>query len=67
MGLLIDHLRPGIGGDFFNTVCTKLYIALYFHNDFIFVRPATATDYIEARRYTGDISGLLPSRRRFEL
>lgn len=47
MGLLIDHLRPELAETFFNTVCTKLLHRNYFHNDFIFVRPATATDYIE--------------------
>ncbi|MBI3711647.1 MAG: bifunctional isocitrate dehydrogenase kinase/phosphatase [Burkholderiales bacterium] len=47
MGLLIDHLRPELAETFFNTVCTKLLHRTYFHNDFIFVRPATATDYLE--------------------
>lgn len=47
MGLLIDHLRPELAETFFNTVCTKLLHRTYFNNDFIFVRPATATDYIE--------------------
>lgn len=47
MGLLTDHLRPELAETFFNTVCTKLLQRHYFHNDFIFVRPATATDYIE--------------------
>jgi isocitrate dehydrogenase kinase/phosphatase len=47
MGLLIDHLRPELAETFFNTVCTKLLHRNYFHNDFIFVRPAAATEYIE--------------------
>jgi isocitrate dehydrogenase kinase/phosphatase len=47
MGLLIDHLQPELAETFFNTVCTKLLHRTYFHNDFIFVRPATATDYLE--------------------
>ncbi len=47
MGLLIDHLQPELAETFFNTVCTKLLHRNYFHNDFIFVRPATATEYIE--------------------
>jgi len=47
MGLLIDHLRPELAETFFNTVCTKLLHRNYFHNDFIFVRPATSTEYIE--------------------
>lgn len=47
MGLLIDHLRPELAETFFNTVCTKLLHRHYYHNDFIFVRPATSTEYIE--------------------
>jgi isocitrate dehydrogenase kinase/phosphatase len=48
MGLLIDHFQPELAETFFNTVCTKLLHRNYFHNDFIFVRPATSTEYIEA-------------------
>lgn len=48
MGLLIDHLRPELAETFFNTVCTKLLHRTYFHNDFIFLRPATATEYLES-------------------
>ncbi len=47
MGLLTDHLRPELAETFFNTVCTKMLHRNYFHNDFIFVRPATSTEYIE--------------------
>lgn len=47
MGLLIDHLRPELAETFFNTVCTRLLNRNYFHNDFIFVRPAAATEYLE--------------------
>mgnify|MGYP003384322844 CR=1 FL=1 len=47
MGLLIDHLRPELAETFFNTVCTKLLHRNYYHNDFIFVRPATSTEYVE--------------------
>ena len=47
MGLLTDHLRPELAETFFNTVCTKLLHRNYFHNDFIFVRPATSTEYLE--------------------
>jgi isocitrate dehydrogenase kinase/phosphatase len=48
MGLLIDHMRPELAETFFNTVCTKLLHRTYFHNDFIFLRPATATEYLES-------------------
>ncbi|MET3118758.1 isocitrate dehydrogenase kinase/phosphatase [Undibacterium sp. GrIS 1.8] len=47
MGLLIDHLQPELAETFFNTVCTKILHRNYFHNDFIFVRPAVSTEYIE--------------------
>ncbi|MDE2298335.1 MAG: bifunctional isocitrate dehydrogenase kinase/phosphatase, partial [Burkholderiales bacterium] len=32
---------------FFNSVTTKILHRSYFHNDFIFVRPAVSTEYIE--------------------
>jgi isocitrate dehydrogenase kinase/phosphatase len=48
IGLLIDHMQPELAETFFNTVCTKLLHRNYYHNDFIFVRPAVATDYIES-------------------
>ena len=48
MGLLIDHMQPELAETFYNTVCTKMLHRNYYHNDFIFVRPAVATDYIES-------------------
>lgn len=48
IGLLIDHMQPELAETFFNTVCTKMLQRYYYHNDFIFVRPAVATDYIES-------------------
>lgn len=48
IGLLIDHMQPELAETFFNTVCTKMLHRNYYHNDFIFVRPAVATDYIES-------------------
>ncbi|TDK61937.1 bifunctional isocitrate dehydrogenase kinase/phosphatase [Sapientia aquatica] len=48
MGLLIDHLQPELAETFYNSVCTKMLHRNYYHNDFIFVRPAVATDYIES-------------------
>jgi isocitrate dehydrogenase kinase/phosphatase len=47
IGMLVDHKQPELAESFFNSVSTKLLDRTYFHNDFIFVRPATATDYIE--------------------
>lgn len=34
-------------GDVFNSVCCKILHRSYFNNDFIFVRPAISTEYIE--------------------
>ncbi len=48
MGLLIDHMQPELAETFYNSVCTKMLHRNYYHNDFIFVRPAVATEYIES-------------------
>jgi len=47
VGMLIDHKQPELAESFFNSVSTKLLDRTYFHNDFIFVRPAASTEYIE--------------------
>jgi isocitrate dehydrogenase kinase/phosphatase len=47
IGLLIDHHQPECAETFFNSVTTRILHRSYFHNDFIFVRPAVSTDYIE--------------------
>jgi isocitrate dehydrogenase kinase/phosphatase len=47
IGLLIDHYQPELAETFFNSVTTKILDRSYFHNDFIFVRPAVSTEYIE--------------------
>ncbi|WP_089397836.1 bifunctional isocitrate dehydrogenase kinase/phosphatase [Noviherbaspirillum humi] len=47
IGLLINHKQPELAETFFNSVCCKILHRTYFHNDFIFVRPAVSTDYIE--------------------
>jgi isocitrate dehydrogenase kinase/phosphatase len=48
IGLLTDHLQPECAETFFNSVTTKILHRSYFHNDFIFVRPAIATEYLES-------------------
>jgi isocitrate dehydrogenase kinase/phosphatase len=45
---LADHRQPELAETFFNSVCAKLLHRTYFHNDFIFVRPAVATDYLDS-------------------
>ena len=47
IGLLIDHHQPELAETFFNSVTTKILHRSYFRNDFIFVRPAVSTEYIE--------------------
>ncbi len=47
IGLLIDHHQPELAETFFNSITTKILHRTYFHNNFIFVRPAVSTEYIE--------------------
>ncbi len=47
IGLLTDHHQPELAETFFNSVTTKILHRHYFHNDFIFVRPAVSTEYID--------------------
>jgi len=47
IGLLVEHHQPELAETFFNSVTTKILHRSYFHNDFIFVRPAVSTEYIE--------------------
>jgi isocitrate dehydrogenase kinase/phosphatase len=47
IGLLIDHHQPELAETFFNSVTTKILHRSYFRNEFIFVRPAVSTEYIE--------------------
>ncbi len=47
IGLLVDHFQPELAETFFNSVTTKILDRSYFQNEFIFVRPAVSTEYIE--------------------
>jgi len=47
IGLLVNHHQPELAETFFNSVSTKILKRAYFQNDFIFVRPAVSTEYIE--------------------
>ncbi|MDM0054451.1 bifunctional isocitrate dehydrogenase kinase/phosphatase [Variovorax fucosicus] len=49
IGLLVNHHQPELAESFFNSVTTKILHRAYFQNDFIFVRPAISTEYIEPR------------------
>lgn len=48
IGLLMDHKQPELAETFFNSVFCQMMHRTYFHNDFIFVRPAVSTEYIES-------------------
>jgi isocitrate dehydrogenase kinase/phosphatase len=52
IGLLMDHRQPELAETFFNSVCCKILHRTYFNNDFIFVRPAVSTEYIEPAQGT---------------
>jgi isocitrate dehydrogenase kinase/phosphatase len=60
IGLLIDHHQPELAETFFNSVTVKLLDRSYFRNDFIFVRPAVSTEYIE-----NDEPAALPTYRAY--
>ena len=47
IGLLTNHHQPELAETFFNSVTVKVLHRSYFRNDFIFVRPAVSTEYIE--------------------
>ncbi|MFN6961242.1 MAG: isocitrate dehydrogenase kinase/phosphatase AceK regulatory subunit, partial [Rhodocyclaceae bacterium] len=48
IGLLTEHQQPELAETFFNSVFCKILHRTYFHNEFIFVRPAISTEYIES-------------------
>jgi isocitrate dehydrogenase kinase/phosphatase len=52
IGLLVNHHQPELAETFFNSVTTKILHRSYFQNDFIFVRPAVSTEYIENDEHT---------------
>ena len=60
IGLLVNHHQPELAETFFNSVTTKILHRSYFQNDFIFVRPAVSTEYIE-----NDEPGAQPTYRAY--
>jgi len=69
IGLLTYHKQPECAETFFNSVCCRILHRTYFHNDFIFVRPAVSTEHIEAdppsyRSYYPGKYGLRPTLAR---
>ncbi|MFW7340624.1 bifunctional isocitrate dehydrogenase kinase/phosphatase [Pollutimonas sp. H1-120] len=47
--LLSGHRQPECAETFFNSVSCRILHRDYFHNDFLFVRPAIATEYLDSR------------------
>ncbi len=47
--LLTDHKQPELAESFFNSITTQLLDRAYFKNEYLFVRPAISTDYLDAR------------------
>jgi isocitrate dehydrogenase kinase/phosphatase len=47
IGLLTGHCQPELAETFFNSVTIKILHRKYYRNDFIFVRPAVSTEYID--------------------
>lgn len=48
IGELLEHRQPELAETFFNSVFCRIMHRTYFHNDFIFVRPAISTEFIES-------------------
>jgi len=46
IGMLLNHRQPELAESFFNSVITKMLHRAYYHNKFIFIRPAISTEYI---------------------
>ncbi len=60
IGLLVNHHQPELAETFFNSVTTRILHHSYFRNDFLFVRPAVSTEYIE-----NDEAASLPTYRAY--
>ena len=48
IGELLEHQQPELAETFFNSVFCRIMHRTYFHNDFIFVRPAISTEFFES-------------------
>ncbi|MGH8733833.1 MAG: isocitrate dehydrogenase kinase/phosphatase AceK regulatory subunit, partial [Burkholderiales bacterium] len=47
IGLLHEHRQPECAETFYNSVACQVLHRRYYHNDFIFWRPAVATEHLE--------------------
>lgn len=48
IALLVNHKQPELAETFFNSVSTKVLDKSYFNNNFIFVKPAISTEFIDS-------------------
>jgi isocitrate dehydrogenase kinase/phosphatase len=48
VGLLTAHRQPELAESFFNSVSSRILHRSYYHNDFLFVRPALSTEHIDS-------------------
>jgi isocitrate dehydrogenase kinase/phosphatase len=48
IGLLANHKQPELAESFFNSVSCHILHRSYYHNDFLFVRPALSTEHIDS-------------------
>ena len=60
IGLMVGHLQPELAETFFNSVTTKILHRTHFQNDFIFVRAAVSTEYLE-----NTLPGAIPTYRAY--
>jgi isocitrate dehydrogenase kinase/phosphatase len=72
IGLLTNHQQPELAETFFNSVFCRVQHRTYFHNDFIFFRPAVSTEFIESQPptyrcyYPGTVGFRVAIRQLFE-
>ena len=52
IGLLHEHKQPELAETFYNSVACAVLHRRYYHNEFIFWRPAVATEHLEGERPT---------------
>ncbi|MFP5340424.1 MAG: isocitrate dehydrogenase kinase/phosphatase AceK regulatory subunit, partial [Gammaproteobacteria bacterium] len=48
IGLLASHKQPELAESFFNSVSCHILHRSYYHNDYLFVRPALSTEHIDS-------------------
>ncbi len=48
ISMLVNHKQPELAETFFNSVSTKLLYKKYYNNQFVFVKPAISTEYIDS-------------------